>query len=1234
MKPSVKSVLIGAVILTVIAAVLHGSPLVISSGTWQATGVLSNARSGAAASLLSDGRILVTGGNSTAGSLASADFFNADGSITAAPPMVYSRAGQVSVTLQDGRVLVAGGVTAGGSATSTAEIFDPVANSWSMAAGAMTEARAGATAAVLQDGRVVLAGGQNGSTISSTVEIFDPTTGAFTSVGMMSSPRTQHAMTVLHDGRALIVGGFNGSGPVATTDIFDPAVGTISAGPALSVARFSHSATTLLNGVVAVIGGNNGNADPQQADAAPTEIFDPSSAAPAFSTIAAMPATPREGHAAILLPNNNSILIMGGTSAGATVASAELFTAQDSAAGIWSYGFTSTGAMSVARSNVSAAANQSNAPSTTMQRRGVLMVAGGNDANGNALNTTEAYGYPLVQTDLGDYPPGSVVTITGSGFQPGETVTIQLIESPLLDTHGPYTAVADANGNFLDTDFVTDPYDLNIRFFLTATGAASGLIAQNTFTDATATNTTLSSNPNPSNLNQSVTLTATVRNGNVQGSGTLVTVGSVTFFDQTGINNPNCSGNTGANLGNSAVSGSGTATISHSFTVSGARKLGACYNGTGGQGTQNSQSPSITQTVNSDATPPVVTITFPAPVHGTNGWFNAQDTVPVVGSVSATDSSNVSSISCSDSAGGLAQGALSGGGTTTATASLTVSGDGTHNISCTATDGAGNNGAAAGSTAMPVVVKIDTQAPTGVTGAATRPADHNGWFTSAVMINFSGNDPTSGISSCTSTNYSGPDSASASVSGHCTDNAGNQSSDVPFNFKYDATAPTAVSLSVTAGTAGTNGWYTSDVTVHTSGTELVSLPLSCTPDQFQTAETTGQVFNGSCTNDAGLSANAAPLTIKLDKTGPTATLNATGTFGNNGWYTSNVTISTTGSDTISNPTTCTADQTQTTDTTGQTFNGSCTNDAGLKTDATPLTIKRDATPPTVIITPDRSADHNGWYNHALTFTNPGTDATSGIASCTVPATYTAPDTATASVSADCTDNAGNVGHGSFGFKFDATAPANVTVSADRTPDSNGWYNHAITVTWTGTDPVSGIDTCTKTPYSGPDNGSASLSGSCTDVAGNTSTSVAFNFEYDATPPTVAITPDRSADHNGWYNHALTFTNPGTDATSGIASCTVPATYTAPDTATASVSADCTDNAGNVGHGSFNFKFDATAPTNVTVSADRTPDSNGWYNHALTVTWNGTDATSGIDSCTKTPYGGPDNGGASLPGTCT
>ena len=70
----------------------------------------------------------------------------------------------------------------------------------------------------------------------------------------------------------------------------------------------------------------------------------------------------------------------------------------------------------------------------------------------------------------------------------------------------------------------------------------------------------------------------------------------------------------------------------------------------------------------------------------------------------------------------------------------------------------------------------------------------------------------------------------------------------------------------------------------------------------------------------------------------------------------------------------------------------------------------------------------------------------------------------------------------------------------RGPDNNGWYNRALTVKFSGGDALSGLAACSPDrTYAGPDSGIASVSGSCTDGAGNT-TSTSFGFQYDATPP--------------------------------------------------------------------------------------------------------------------------------------
>src|SRR5512132_1628676 len=99
---------------------------------------------------------------------------------------------------------------------------------------------------------------------------------------------------------------------------------------------------------------------------------------------------------------------------------------------------------------------------------------------------------------------------------------------------------------------------------------------------------------------------------------------------------------------------------------------------------------------------------------------------------------------------------------------------------------------------------------------------------------------------------------------------------------------------------------------------------------------------------------------------------------------------------------------------------------------------------------------------------------SGIDSCQPEVVYSGPDDGLASVSRTCADNAGNVGTGSKGFKYDATAPL-VTVSADRAPDHGTWYNASLTLSAAGTDSMSGIDICQQeVMYSGPDDVSASV----------------------------------------------------------------------------------------------------------------------------------------------------------------
>ena len=218
------------------------------------------------------------------------------------------------------------------------------------------------------------------------------------------------------------------------------------------------------------------------------------------------------------------------------------------------------------------------------------------------------------------------------------------------------------------------------------------------------------------------------------------------------------------------------------------------------------------------------------------------------------------------------------------------------------------------------------------------------------------------------------------------------------------------------------------------------------------------------------------------------------------------------------------------------------------------------------------------------------------------------------------------------IKRDATPPTTTGITAQRDPDAGGWYNHAVGITVAGTDATSGIASCTSLTYTGPDSAAASAGGTCTDNAGNVSAPKTLSFQYDATAPNVSPAPARSADANGWYNHAVSVAFQGSDAVSGVDTCTS-AAYSGPDDGSASVGGTCRDKAGNTASASFALRYDATPPTAPSGTPDRAPDSNGWYNHALAVSFTGSDATSGIASCDAPSYDKPNDATATLTGRC-
>ena len=311
-------------------AVSRATAIQLRPPTWTGTGNLLEGRYGETATLLSDGRVLVVGGVESNGdpqkTLATAEVYDpGTGVWTATGSMATARTGHGATLLSDGRVLVEGGQGAGEPATNllSAELYDPHTGIWT-ATGSMVTPAGHGTLTLLPDGKVLgVGGGRSGPDASA--ELFDPRTGAWTTIGSMATRRAGHTATLLLDGRVLVVGGAY-SGPVTLAELYDPKTGTWSPSGQMSIQRSGHTSTLLPGGRVLVAGAAAGPNMPS----ATAELFDPSTGS--WSTTGSM-VVPRHSAHAVLLPDGRVLVAGGRTAHQAELCSAELY---DPSTGSWS----------------------------------------------------------------------------------------------------------------------------------------------------------------------------------------------------------------------------------------------------------------------------------------------------------------------------------------------------------------------------------------------------------------------------------------------------------------------------------------------------------------------------------------------------------------------------------------------------------------------------------------------------------------------------------------------------------------------------------------------------------------------------------------------------------------------------------------------------------------------------------------------------------------------------------
>ena len=412
----------------VVFSVVNQPPPVLT--TWRTTGSMSVPRRDHTATLLLDGKVLIVGWTTRMAELYDpvAETFSPIGNT-----LCDHTQGSTGTRLLDGKVFLIGG----SNDQLCAEIYDPITFSFSLVEG-LNSSHNFHTATLLPSGKVLLAGGQyvGGIQTHPFAEVYDPATGSFALTGSLNDDRSAHTAVLLPNGKVLVVGGTQTTTPgygicLKTAELYDPVAGTFTRTGNMASGRCSlywTDAVLLSTGKVLIAGGSLFT----------PELFDPETGV--FSPAGDM-AVSRGVPSARALPNGKVLIAGGYTEIGPIVtSSAEVY---DAASGR----FSPTSTMGTARLQHTA----------TLLLNGDVLVAGGFDGT-TEMRTAERYA---------DAPPNSAIT-PASGAQ-GLTVNVSLAGNNFLS---PMTI--DAGSGITATNISVVSSSLATAALVISAGASQG----------------------------------------------------------------------------------------------------------------------------------------------------------------------------------------------------------------------------------------------------------------------------------------------------------------------------------------------------------------------------------------------------------------------------------------------------------------------------------------------------------------------------------------------------------------------------------------------------------------------------------------------------------------------------------------------------------------------------------------------------------------------------------------
>ncbi|HET9424012.1 MAG TPA: hypothetical protein VFO55_01470 [Gemmatimonadaceae bacterium] len=408
----------------------------------------------------------------------------------------------------------------------------------------------------------------------------------------------------------------------------------------------------------------------------------------------------------------------------------------------------------------------------------------------------------------------------------------------------------------------------------------------------------------------------------------------------------------------------------------------------------------------------------------------------------------------------------------------------------------------------------------------------NGAPASGVVVTFTVEDgPTAGATATATTDAAGEatyvlTSATAATYGvraRFVDSRGitQTSSRATATFEQPSDASAPVITPSIAGTEGTGDWYTSDVALTWTVVDDES-PITSQAGCTASSVTVDGSQEFTCTATSAGGTASRTVTIKRDATAPTLDAVVAGTLGAGGWYIGDVAVSWTHADPTSGIDTHDHDGvsdgscqsgTVSSDTNGITFTCTIHNGAGLATTKS-VTVKRDASAPTVFGTPSGDLGSNGWYRSPVTVTWTTADNVSGASSC-APNTLSADNSGT-TFSCTTTNGAGLTQTASLTVKKDGTAP----IVAYGNNAGTYTVDQQVGITCSATDNLSGVMSSTCAPVSGPAYtfgvGTTTRSASATDFAGNVG-SASTSFQVVVTSASLCELTKRFVSQAGIAN---------------------------------------------------------------------------------------------------------------------